>query len=64
MSLQSRRRFLQKSSLLAAVTASGVLPRFARGAETAMPKLGIQLYSLRGYSRDEALKHASEIGFQ
>jgi sugar phosphate isomerase/epimerase len=27
-------------------------------------KLGIQLYSLRGYPVDEALKHASQLGFE
>jgi len=27
-------------------------------------QLGIQLYSLRGYSRDEALQHAKALGFQ
>jgi sugar phosphate isomerase/epimerase len=64
MSSQTRRRFLQKSSLVAGLAACGVLPRVARAAEGTGPKLGIQLYSLRGFSRDVALKHASEIGFE
>lgn len=64
MSLQTRRSFLQKSSLAAALAACGALPRVARAAEGTGPKLGIQLYSLRGFSRDEALKHASDMGFE
>ena len=64
MSSQTRRSFLQKTSLAATLTACGVLPRVARAAEGTGPKLGIQLYSLRGFSRDEALKHASTMGFE
>ncbi len=64
MSSQTRRRFLQKTSLVATLTACGALPRVARAAEGTGPKLGIQLYSLRGFSRDEALKHASSMGFE
>ncbi|MCA9060050.1 MAG: sugar phosphate isomerase/epimerase [Planctomycetaceae bacterium] len=64
MSLQNRRRFLHNSSLLAAMTACGALPRLAHAAEGNGPKLGIQLYSLRGYQREEALKYAAEIGFE
>ncbi|MBL8812552.1 MAG: sugar phosphate isomerase/epimerase [Planctomycetaceae bacterium] len=64
MSNQTRRSFLQKSSLLAAIAASGVLPRIAQAADATAPKLGIQLYSLRGYKIDEALKHAADLGFE
>lgn len=64
MSLQTRRNFLQKASLVAAMTACGGLPRVVRAAEGSGPKLGIQLYSLRGLNRNDALKAASEIGFE
>jgi sugar phosphate isomerase/epimerase len=50
--------------MLAAVAASGILPRIARAADAKAPKLGIQLYSLRGYKVDEALKHAADLGFE
>jgi sugar phosphate isomerase/epimerase len=49
---------------VAGLAACGVLPRVDRAAESTGPKLGIQLYSLRGFSRDAALKYASEIGFE
>lgn len=61
---QSRRLFLQRTSALAAVAACGFVPSVARAAEASGPKLGIQLYSLRGYKVDEALKHASDMGFE
>ncbi len=64
MAIQTRRSFLRISSLIAATFACGTLPAALRPAKYKGPKLGIQLYSLRGYSRDEALKHASEMGFE
>lgn len=64
MAIQTRRSFLSTSSLIAATLACGTLPAALRPAKYKGPKLGIQLYSLRGYSRDEALKHASEMGFE
>lgn len=64
MSLQTRRNFLQTTSLVAAMAACGGLPRAARAADDSGPKLGIQLYSLRGLKRDDALKAAAEIGFE
>ena len=64
MSLQTRRSFLQTTSLIAAGAACGTLPGAALPGESSGPKLGIQLYSLRGYKRDEALKHASDMGFE
>jgi inosose dehydratase len=64
MSFQSRRNFLQKTSAVAAIAAFGVMPSVARAARADGPKLGIQLYSLRGYNVDDALKYASEMGFE
>lgn len=64
MSQQTRRSFLQTTSLITAGVACGSLPVSARAAGTSAPKLGIQLYSLRGYKLDDALKHASDMGFE
>ena len=64
MPLQTRRSFLQTTSLIAAGAACGTLRGAAQTAEPGVLKLGIQLYSLRGYKLDEALKHASEMGFE
>ena len=64
MSLQTRRSFLKTTSMIAAGAACGALPRLAFAAEPTALKLGIQLYSLRGYKLDEALKHASDMGFE
>jgi sugar phosphate isomerase/epimerase len=64
MSFQSRRSFLRNSSLLAGMAACGTLPGTAFAAQADSAKLGIQLYSLRGFNREQALKHASAIGFQ
>lgn len=64
MTLYNRRNFVRTTSLFAAGAACGTFPGFANAARSAgQPKLGIQLYSLRGYQVDEALKHASELGF-
>jgi len=64
MSLKTRRSFLKTTYLIAAGAACGALPRLAYAAEPTGLKLGIQLYSLRGYKLDEALKHASDLGFE
>jgi inosose dehydratase len=64
MPLQTRRNFLQTTSLIAAGAACGTLPGSTLAGAPSGPKLGIQLYSLRGYKRDEALKHASDMGFE
>jgi inosose dehydratase len=64
MTHQTRRNFLKTSSLLAAGAACGTLAGTAHAAAAVPLKLGIQLYSLRGYSRDEALQHASDLGFE
>lgn len=55
----SRRDLLSGFAGLAACA----LPGTARAADDG-PRLGIQLYSLRGYPVDEALRHAREIGFR
>lgn len=57
----NRRRFLAASAASAAIAA---LPSTARAAAKQPLQLGIQLYSLRGYARDEALQHAKELGFR
>ena len=64
MTQHSRRSFLQTTSAITAAAALGGYSKLAMAAEPEQPKLGIQLYSLRGYKMDEALKHASELGFQ
>jgi sugar phosphate isomerase/epimerase len=56
----SRRDMLSAAVAAAAVT---TLPRSAFAAAATPAQLGIQLYSLRGYKVDEALKHAAELGF-
>ncbi|OYP32979.1 sugar phosphate isomerase/epimerase family protein [Rhodopirellula sp. MGV] len=57
----SRRQFL---AAVAATASAASLPRVTSAAEDAGYKLGIQLYSLRGYNVDEALQHAHDLGFQ
>ena len=59
----SRRRFLSACGGLSAVALlPGATPACA--ADDSPLHLGIQLYSLRGYKVDEALKHASDLGFK
>jgi sugar phosphate isomerase/epimerase len=57
----TRRQFLVASS---AALAGASLPRLASAANDHGFKLGIQLYSLRGFEVDQALKYASELGFE
>ncbi len=59
----SRRGFM---GVLGAASISACLPRwtFAANAKDAGLKLGIQLYSLRGFDVDAALSHASQLGFE
>ena len=64
MTQSSRRNFLRISTAAAAGLACSIGSRNVFASQFAAPKLGIQLYSLRGYSRDEALKHAKELGFE
>jgi inosose dehydratase len=56
----SRRDLL---SAAASIAAASSLPGAARAAEAGL-NLGIQLYSLRGYPVDDALRHAKQIGFR
>ena len=58
----SRRGFLAAG--VASCAAVSPLATFAREAVAADLNLGIQLYSLRGYKVDEAMKHARDIGFR
>jgi len=58
----SRRGFLAAGA--ATCAAASPLAAFAREAAAADLNLGIQLYSLRGYKVDEAMKHARDIGFK
>jgi inosose dehydratase len=64
MTHRTRRGFLKTTSLIAAGAACGTLPGAEQAADQKQLKLGIQLYSLRGYKVDKALKHASELGFE
>ncbi|EMI20855.1 xylose isomerase domain-containing protein TIM barrel [Rhodopirellula maiorica SM1] len=57
----SRRGFLAAATATAAAAAT--LPSTAMAATADRAQLGIQLYSLRGYKVDEALRHAKDLGF-
>ena len=58
----SRRRFLGTA---AAATLSSGIPLTSWGQDSKKPafSIGIQSYSLRGFSVEDAIKHASELGF-
>ncbi len=56
----SRRSWLATSC--AGAVSAVVSPRGAAAAAASPLTLGIQLYSLRGYKVDEALKHAKDLG--
>lgn len=56
----SRRTFLASC---AAAYAAGIVPARA-AAEEAPWKLGLQLFSLRGYQVERALEHARDLGFE
>ncbi|MCC6509420.1 MAG: sugar phosphate isomerase/epimerase [Pirellulaceae bacterium] len=64
----SRRQFLKTTALstaAAAAVAGWSLPNVALAADKSGLKLGIQLYSLRGYKDvTVALKHAKDLGFE
>ena len=74
MANYNRRQFISQvaSTAAAGIAAAGlvpVLPAMRKSfAADALPaarlKLGIQLYSLRGYPVDQALQHAKELGFE
>ncbi|MCH1495715.1 MAG: sugar phosphate isomerase/epimerase [Rubripirellula sp.] len=61
MNVSNRRNFLAASSTL---FAGACLPGAVFAAKQTGFKLGIQLYSLRGYDADDALKHAASLGFE
>lgn len=73
-SVTTRRWFVSRMAASAALAATAVVasPRrltsWAGAAEAASGKsplkLGIQLYSLRGYPVDQALEHAQQLGFE
>jgi sugar phosphate isomerase/epimerase len=74
MRTYTRRQLISRAASAAAagIAAAGLVPAspmlrraFAAGAQGSHSlKLGIQLYSLRGYPVDEALVHAKELGFE
>ena len=74
MSIYNRRQFISQAGTTAAVgvTTAGLISvppvvRMALAADarpSARLKLGIQLYSLRGYPVDQALQHAKDLGFE
>ncbi|MBL8826411.1 MAG: sugar phosphate isomerase/epimerase [Planctomycetaceae bacterium] len=65
MSNLSRRRFLATAAALssAAVINRPMQTLAALLADAGLP-VGIQMYSLRGYSVDDAIQHAHDIGFR
>ena len=66
----ARRRFLSRvATASAGAAASSFVPwssALCLAADASKPglKLGIQLYSLRGFPVDEALRHAKDLGFE
>ena len=62
----SRRSFLATAGTAAAAGMAALSPmgRLAAAASAKNLNLGVQLFSLRGYKVDEALKHASDLGFK
>lgn len=63
---RTRRSFLAAAGTAAAtgVAALSPLGRLAAAAQATNLNLGVQLYSLRGYKVDEALRHARDLGFK
>jgi len=62
----SRRSFLATAGTAAAAGMAALSPmgRLAAAASAKNLNLGVQLFSLRGYKVDVALKHASDLGFK
>jgi inosose dehydratase len=61
----NRREYLTKSAAALAVCAAPGFVRSSFGASVKTKlRLGIQLYSLRGFDLDKALKSAADIGFE
>lgn len=65
MSNLSRRRFVGYSAAAASIVGLSrrASPILAEAAKTKL-KLGVQLYSFRKFSIDDALKHSKELGFE
>jgi sugar phosphate isomerase/epimerase len=59
----SRRQFVASAAAAAACGSLG-RSRIARAAEQAGFSIGIQSFSLRGYSIDEAIAHSKKLGFE
>lgn len=57
-----RRNFL--SAMGTGMLAAASIPRLAWADQASAYRLGIQLYSLRGFDADVALKHAADLGFE
>jgi sugar phosphate isomerase/epimerase len=63
----NRRSFLGRglaAAGFASILTSPAARLLAREAKGANLKLGVQLYSLRGFSVDKALQHAKDLGFE
>ncbi len=61
----NRRRFLATSAAASALASAGAWNRWSYGAPGRIPlKLGVQLYSLRGFPVERALKFSAELGFE
>lgn len=61
----SRRRFVGNAATIVSLAGMTRLasPIFAEAAKTKL-RLGVQLYSFRKFSIDDALKHSKELGFE
>ncbi len=61
----SRRRFVGNAATVVSLAGIARLasPIFAEAAKTKL-RLGVQLYSFRKFSVDDALKHSKELGFE
>ena len=58
-----RRSFLRRSATAAAgLSLSAAAARFAKAAQAAGYPVGLQIYSLRGFSVDDALMHCHDLG--
>lgn len=63
--ISNRRRFIKSASLAVAVASTLRFSPLSCAADKSGLKLGIQLYSLRGYKDAAvALKHAKDLGFE
>jgi inosose dehydratase len=60
----SRQQISRRNLLATGTVAAAAWMTRARAAEAAGLNLGLQMYSLRGYKPDVALRHASDLGFK